>query len=235
MLNIFILIPIIFLVYKIYIERKKFNNSQYKNEANLTFLNLLTYWIFNHAKFLGYYGEYQTYLKLEQIPGNSKILTNIYLPKEDDKTTEIDLIFIHETGIYVFESKNYSGWIYGSENSKYWTQTFKTGHKEKFYNPIWQNNTHIKYLKKYLKDIDDKYFKSIIVFSERCTLKNIYTQSKNVKVINRYNLSKLLNKMVKESNTVFTKDEIENIYSRLKDFTCVSNEVKEKHIENIMN
>lgn len=37
-------------------------------------------------------------------------------------TYEIDLIMISETGIYVFESKNYSGWIFGDEKQRYWTQ-----------------------------------------------------------------------------------------------------------------
>ena len=51
------------------------------------------------------------------------------------KTTEIDLLMIHEKGIFVFESKNYSGWIFGSEDQLKWTQCFKSGQREHFYNP----------------------------------------------------------------------------------------------------
>ncbi len=96
------------------------------------------------------YGEYLSFNKLEKIKGDHRILTNVYLPKGNGETTEVDLIYIHETGIYVLESKNYSGWIFGDEKSKYWMQTLQNGHKEKFYNPIFQNNTHIKYLIKLL-------------------------------------------------------------------------------------
>jgi hypothetical protein len=61
----------------------------------------------------GNYGEFLTFCCLEKLKGDHKLLTNVYLPKKDGSTTEIDLIMIDETGIYVFESKNYSGWIFG--------------------------------------------------------------------------------------------------------------------------
>ena len=52
----------------------------------------------------GYYGEYLLFSKLYQfLPGNGKILMNLNIPISADKTTEIDLLLIHETGLYVFE------------------------------------------------------------------------------------------------------------------------------------
>lgn len=57
-------------------------------------------------------------------------MTNLYLPKEDGSTTEIDLIMLSETGILVFESKNYSGWIFGDEKRiKTGPRHFKTDRK----------------------------------------------------------------------------------------------------------
>lgn len=49
------------------------------------------------------------------------------MPKTNGETTEIDLILIHETGIYVIESKNYKGWIFESEEQKNWIQTLAAG------------------------------------------------------------------------------------------------------------
>ena len=49
------------------------------------------------------------------------------------KTTEIDLLMLHEKGIFVIESKYYSGWIFGSEDQLKWTQCFRNGRKEHFY------------------------------------------------------------------------------------------------------
>lgn len=61
------------------------------------------------------------------------------------------ILLINNHGVFVFESKNYSGWIFGNERSKTWTQTLPQGkgksHKEHFLNPIMQNKLHIKWIK----------------------------------------------------------------------------------------
>ncbi len=208
-----------------YIDIKKYDVSEYKYESGLPYIK---------AKFnTGYRGEHLSFEKLESLEGHHRTLVNVYVPKDDNGTTEIDLVYIHETGIYVIESKNYSGWIFGSEKNKTWRQTFKTGRKEQFYNPIWQNNTHIKYLSQFLSNLDIKLFRSIIVFSERCTLRNIEVYSENVKVINRYDLISTMKDIIGRSEKIFTEDRVNEIYYRLKALTNVSETVKLKHIEKI--
>lgn len=64
----------------------------------------------------GQAGENQIHQSLNRLEGQSAILQNCYLPLKNSGTTEVDLILIHESGIYVIESKNYSGWIFGSES-----------------------------------------------------------------------------------------------------------------------
>ena len=126
------------------------------------------------ADWLGQRGEKLTAreLNLVRLFGrNGKVLRNVYIPKEDGETTEIDLLFITAKGIFVLESKNYSGWIFGSESQHKWTVSFPNGAKERFYNPIKQNRTHCKWLRRYLGD-DTPLF-PIVVFSERCELKKI--------------------------------------------------------------
>lgn len=120
----------------------------------------------------GEFGEYLITYALENnnIGGYLKVLKNLYIPIGYGKTTEIDVVMIHRKGIFVFESKNYSGWIFGSRNDRYWTQSLKGGQKNRFYNPILQNQTHINALSRILK-IDSDKFISMIIFSERCTLK----------------------------------------------------------------
>ena len=67
----------------------------------------------------GKLGEYFTYRHLRSAEKNgAKFLFNIYIPKGEEETTEIDVLMIHTKGLFVFESKNYSGWIFGSENQK---------------------------------------------------------------------------------------------------------------------
>ena len=49
-----------------------------------------------------------------------KILANLYIPKGDGTTIENDLLLVDTTSIYVIESNNSSGWIFGDEKSKNW-------------------------------------------------------------------------------------------------------------------
>lgn len=72
----------------------------------------------------GRQGEYLTYSYLNRIAGYKKFVFNAYLPTNNG-TTEIDLIMIHTTGIYVIESKNIDGLIKGHSSDIKWTQCFK--------------------------------------------------------------------------------------------------------------
>lgn len=90
-------------------------------------------------------------LKLVQFLGrDEKILRNVYIPKENGGTSEIDVLYITQKGIFVIESKNYSGWVFGSEKNYQWTVSLSNGIKNKLYNPIKQNQTHMKWLQNYV-------------------------------------------------------------------------------------
>ena len=184
----------------------------------------------------GKYGEYLTYQKLRTYEADGgKFLFNCYLPKGDGTTTEIDVILIHSTGIFVIESKNYSGWIFGSEKAKTWTQTLQNGRgrarKEHFYNPIMQNNTHMKHLKKIVGEHVPVY--SVIAFSERCTLKNVTVESANIKVINRQHLVTAVKHLGNQSIQALSKMDIERIFEMLYPYTQTTEYEKLQHITNV--
>ncbi len=124
----------------------------------------------------GEIGEDIIYRDLARIEGRKAFLPNCYIPKHNGGTTEIDLIFLHESGVYVIESKNYSGWIFGDEEQEYWTQCLQSvggiATKKQFYNPLWQNEIHIYALMELLQDDTFPYY-SYIVFGDNCELKNI--------------------------------------------------------------
>lgn len=96
---------LLFIVFIIVLLPKyfRFRNSDYQFKSGNSFFKT----IFDK----GSYGEFLTFSYLEELKMFKKLLVNIYVPKEDGLTTEIDLIMLSPTGIYVFESKNYSGWI----------------------------------------------------------------------------------------------------------------------------
>lgn len=224
---LFPLLMILIMLLTIFVNYLRYKDSNYREASGNGFFKT----IFDK----GNYGEFLTFTYLEKLRGHQRLMTNLYLPKEDGTTTEVDLIMISQTGIYAFESKNYSGWIFGDERYKSWTQTLENKQKNKFFNPIWQNKGHINALKSATGLEDDNLYKSYIIFSERCTLKKINVTSPNVKVIKRNELIKTIKQDIESSTDVLTKEEVDKLYSKLQEYACVDETIKEAHIENIKN
>lgn len=99
----------------------------------------------------------------------------IYIPFHDliipsgSGTTQIDHIYVSVFGIFVVETKNYTGWIFGGEKQAHWTQTIYR-EKHRFQNPLRQNYAHIKALAALLK-LPESVFHSVVVFTGDCELK----------------------------------------------------------------
>lgn len=183
----------------------------------------------------GQIGEFATEYALthDNLNGQLVVLKNIYIPMQG-KTTEIDLIMIHEKGIFVFESKNYSGWIFGSSNQLNWTQSLQNGAKNQFYNPIRQNRTHIKALAEFLgKPVSE--FTSYIVFSERCTLKKVPEDTKDVIIVRRPDMLKKLRPTLKITPEKYSFEDIQDMATKLLPLTNKDDTEKQQHIENIQN
>lgn len=150
-----------------------------------------------------------------------KIIRNVYIYKDDNKT-EIDIILITTTGIFVIESKNYNGYIYGEEKDYNWTQFIKKGTTYQRMNPIRQNNYHIKFLSQYLNKPEDD-FKSYVVFSDNAKLSKINYNHKKSRVINTKHLILYLINDIHDSNIIYTHEEIDKIYIDLKYYNEHSN------------
>ena len=113
------------------------------------------------------------------------IYHDLYIRKENGTYTQIDLAVPTPQGIIVFEVKDYSGWIFGNGNSKYWMQILAFGEeKHQFYNPIWQNRTHITALRKLLPNNPDIPIFNIVVFYGNSEFKDLdYDTTGRVRVI----------------------------------------------------
>lgn len=168
---------------------------------------------------------------------NGRFLFNCYLPKSDGSTTEVDVILINPNGIFVFESKNYSGWIFGREYDEYWTQILPKQRgesiKTKFYNPIWQNKAHINTLKKIIPNSVPIY--SIIVFSNKCEIKELTrtTNEKVAAIVKLYELYNYVNNINMVNRNKLSYLQIVNIYNKLYPYTQVNDKVKQQHINSI--
>lgn len=116
-------------------------------------------------------------------------LHNVTLPAHDG-TTQIDHIFISRFGVFVVETKNMKGWIFGNESHRQWTQ--KLFHKtHRFQNPIRQNYKHTETVKAIL-DIPAEHIHSVVVFVGNCEIKtpmpaNVVTGSGLSRYIKSFN------------------------------------------------
>lgn len=185
----------------------------------------------------GAYGEYLTSKELKGLNPPGQFLFNVYLTKDNGETTELDVVLIHQSGIYVFESKNYSGWVFGGETQRQWTQTLNSEGKtikNHFFNPIMQNELHIKWLKNVLLDYPNMVYHSFILFSDRCTLKKIELKTDKSLVINRHLVRSFVSNRAGQTGNVLSPKTMQAVYDRLYPFTQVSDTVKQKHVDDII-
>ncbi len=103
-------------------------------------------------------------------PNDYFIFSNLILPSTFNGSTQVDHIVVSKYGIFVIESKDYSGWIFGRAHDEKWTQSLPGANKYRFPNPLRQNWGHIKTLEN-LMPLPEKTFISIVVFSDKSDFK----------------------------------------------------------------
>jgi hypothetical protein len=120
--------------------------------------------------FKGWIGELQVNLitKFSLNKDVYHLIKNVTIPV-DGGTTQIDHVIVSRFGVFVAETKNLRGWIFGKEADAYWTQKLYR-RSEKFQNPLRQNYKHTKALSEILGIQDDK-MRSVVVFTGNVTFK----------------------------------------------------------------
>lgn len=181
-------------------------------EKSLLYLLLLssayiTYLLFKKyysPKIIGSIGEYYVARILKRLSKkNYKIYNNIYI-KKDGKTSQIDHLVLSIYGIFVIETKNYKGWIFGNEKSKYWTQTLYKK-KYKVFNPVIQNWTHVNFLKGISPELKRLKYFPIVVFAGSGKLKKI---NSSTPVIRK---RRLLRTIKRKRDVVLTHEQLAKI------------------------
>ncbi len=97
-----------------------------------------------------------------------RLIKNVTLPT-DDGSTQIDHIIASVFGVFVVETKNMKGWIFGNPSQRLWTQKVYK-HSSKFQNPLHQNYKHVKTLESLL-GLNERQVHSVIVFVGDSTFK----------------------------------------------------------------
>jgi predicted RNA-binding Zn-ribbon protein involved in translation (DUF1610 family) len=126
--------------------------------------------ILKSAWFKGVAGEFIVNLSAKLFLDEEEyhLIKNVTLPTEDG-STQIDHVIVSKYGVFVVETKNIKGWIFGSPNQKYWTQQIYK-HKNKFQNPLHQNYKHTQVLGDLLS-LDANQMFSVVVFVGDSTFK----------------------------------------------------------------
>lgn len=133
-------------------------------------------------------------------------LNNVTIPTSNG-TTQIDHVIVSRYGVFVVETKNMDGWIFGDEKSPQWTQSM-FGKKYKFHNPLHQNYRHTKALSDFLGIDHDKFF-SVVMFWGECEFKTPLPSNVMVRGYTSY---------IKSHTTVLFPDhEVQEIATAIKE------------------
>lgn len=157
------------------------------------------------------------------VDGEQYVLNN-YMLVFEGKSSQIDHIVIKKNGLFVIETKDYAGFIYGKENQQQWTQVLAYGKvKNKFYNPVKQNATHIYQLKKILNENIE--YKSIIVF--------VQNNTEHIVASNVVPFFMLSGKLNARSDKLLTDEQMKRVYNKLVEAKSKHNTSNQEHIEGI--
>lgn len=164
------------------------------------------------------------------------IFHDLYIQKKDGTYSQVDIAVVTEVGVVVIEVKKYSGWIYGMGNREKWVQVLDYG-KAKFpiYNPVYQNDGHIRAIKNQLLNYFNIPFYSLIVFYGNCKLKKISNIPSEVLVVKANKAIDVFSDiLLKIPSSNFYYEEVVAVFK-----IGVENgndlEIQNKHVQNLSN
>lgn len=190
------------------------------------------------SEVVGMVGETRTLLAVEaacKMDGRYfKVLKNLYIPTRGG-TTEIDVLLLHESGVYVFESKNLSGTVVGDMTHEKWLLYKKAGKPEHIVNPLQQNRGHIRALYGFLKVNKNRLPSySVVVFGDSAKLKSVPSDTQDEIILSSYyQLHLKIGGILQEHGDCLSQSTIDSMYSRLLCCENVSQEVKDAHVQRI--
>lgn len=161
------------------------------------------------AFFKGWLGEQGTRLA-QKLTLDSKQYHTFYdiliQMGSSSRSTQIDHVIVSKYGVFVVETKNRRGWIFGSKNDKLWTRNF-FGNKVRFQNPLHQNYAHTQSIAEFCQ-IDHSKIHSIVVFWGDCTFKTQMPE-------NVVKWSEYPGHIKSKKQVILTDDEVDRICNQL--------------------
>jgi len=179
----------------------------------------------------GHMGEFLLFRKLSRITHKDNLFTNLYLPGQNTTHTELDIVLLSHKGIFLYEVKNYGGYIYGSRDDKYWTQVLRFIIKNKFFNPLRQNFAHHKALESYL-GVGFAEIIPMISFSNRSKLSKIQVNMDSY-VLQTKDTIKLTKQILKSGPVLFDETHLKQMRLKLTYATLKDQVFKDNHVNEV--
>jgi len=156
------------------------------------------------------------------------LIPDVTLPTNDG-TTQIDHIVVSKFGVFVIETKNMTGWIFGSQHQKTWTQKIYKS-STKFQNPLHQNYKHTKTLESLL-GLSDHQIYSVIAFVGDCTFRTDMPE-------NVTNGAEYVSYIKSKQREVLTQEQVQKIKALIESNSLAksfkTNILHAKHVKNII-
>ncbi len=168
-------------------------------------------------------GENRVSMILSSLPREYYVINNVTVPMQRG-TSQIDHVVVSPYGIFVIETKNYTGFISGSEKSEDWQENFGRRRKYTFRNPIKQNWGHIYALSSYL-GLSRAVFKPIVVFSNHASL---HIDTTYVPVLTMAHLRSFI---LNYNQEIIPFTQVEQIYERISQANLTGTEAGDHHVQ----
>ncbi len=150
-------------------------------------------------------------------------LHDLTLPTPDG-TTQIDHVIVSKFGVFVIETKNLTGWIFGDERSRKWTQSIYRK-RYQFMNPLRQNYKHVKTVEKLL-GLGPWCFHSVVVFVGKSEFKTTMPHN----VLGRRGL---IRHIKSKTDVLLSDEQVEASIRTLKESRLSGFGTRRRHIRNL--
>lgn len=159
-------------------------------------------------------------IAMNEITKNNKIYYEVV-----KKSSQIDHVIVSPYGIFVIETKNHKGWVFGSEyGSKVWTQVLNGGHAHyTFFNPVHQNELHMQHLSNKLR-LPRNYMTGMIVFT------NPEAYLGNIDCSCCYTLDMFAEALFRYNNVIWNKKQTEQVIKAIETLNSSSYSLNKEHI-----
>lgn len=186
---------------------------------------------------IGELGEHKINIQLDQLPKGCKYVSDLMVANLKSRTgySQIDHVVITPQGLFIIETKNYTGEIKGTRENKSWT----VSNRFKMYNPFMQNYGHIQAIKSLLPNYQKSRFISLVSFTMRCRF-SVDPELRKIQsdelIVYDVELSEYIQRKMnwiqaEKMDTVLSESDIQKIYQSLTEAYITYLKIRAEHVE----